>query len=116
MFCSDSVANRTYDKDAGLELFFVGTSLDGITHFKLRDISGEEYFFSASNTDGHLKDPSLHDLDGREPFIWVVLDSNEKWSDRIYESLKSFKHWHGLTSDKHKYFVRFESNGIDIDA
>lgn len=108
---ADQVANRTYDPDSGLELFFVSGSSDGSKSLEIR---GEGYglSFTASLVDAPITDAERKRLGVADAGVWRVHGKrNTEQEQVIVAALCATKMGHGFTIRREPYFVRFEANG-----
>jgi hypothetical protein len=111
---ADQVKRRTYDVDAGLELFYLSGGSDGTRYFEIRgnDLS---LHFSASKIDAPATANELAALGLREAMVWCVSDWTSHWSAEqqslIVEALCATKSGHGFTIRGEPFFVRFGLKG-----
>lgn len=108
---ADQVANRTYDPDSGLELFFVSGSSDGSHSLEIR---GEGYSlpFRASLVDAPITDAERKRLGVADAGVWRVYGQRTpEQNEVIVAALCATKMGHGFTIRGESYFVRFQTNG-----
>jgi len=111
---ADHEIRRTYDVDAGLELFFLSGGSDGSRSFEIR---GNDFLlqFSASTIDAPATAEESAKWNMSDAMVWCVWGKPTNWNPEeralIIGALCATKGGHGFNIRGEPYFVRFGLKG-----